>query len=206
VGCGFGYGCALLAGHASAVTGVDRFGEGLAYARSRYGGRAAFLRSDALALPFAAARFDLVVCFEVLEHVADAPGLVREVRRVLAQGGLALVSTPVRGASGGVGDPTHLREYAPDEFRAVLEEGGFGGVALLGQHLPPGTWDVHAFSARLAGRDPVNLRRLVPPRLKAAVFSLLFRLRFGTSVRAAAATTITGDLAGAAVQIAVCRR
>lgn len=205
MGCGFGYGSALLAAHASAVTGVDRFGDGLAYARSHYGGRAAFLRSDALVLPFAAARFDLVVCFEVLEHASDPLGLVREMRRVLAPGGLALVSTPIRRPSGGVADPTHLREYAPAEFRALLEEGGFTGVELLGQHLSPGVWDVHAFSARLAGGDRIGLRRLVPPRLKVAVFSLLFRLRFGASVREAATTTITGDLAGAAVQIAVCR-
>ena len=48
---------------------------------------------DALAaLP--AASLDVVLIVSVLEHVADAPGLLREVKRLLAPGGVALVNVP----------------------------------------------------------------------------------------------------------------
>jgi len=48
---------------------------------------------DALAaLP--AASLDVVLIVSVLEHVADALGLLREVKRLLAPGGVALVNVP----------------------------------------------------------------------------------------------------------------
>lgn len=44
-------------------------------------------------LPYDDGSFDLVLCTQVLEHVPDPPETVREIRRVLAPGGVALIST-----------------------------------------------------------------------------------------------------------------
>ena len=44
------------------------------------------------ALP--AASLDVVMIVSVLEHVADAPGLLREAKRLLAPGGVALINVP----------------------------------------------------------------------------------------------------------------
>jgi len=205
VGCGFGYGSARLAERAAKVTGIDVFEDALAYAHERYGAAAAFLRADGLRMPFASGGFDVVTCFEVVEHVPEPQRLLREIRRVLASDGVAVLSTPIRSPSGEISDPTHLREYDPAEFQEELVAAGFARVELLGQHLAPGIWQVHALSAQLSRRDVFGLRRLMPPRLKAAIFSLLFRVRFGAPVRAAATTSISSDLEGAAVQVALCR-
>jgi ubiquinone/menaquinone biosynthesis C-methylase UbiE len=49
---------------------------------------------DGQALPFADASFDLVSCNHVLEHIFETENFLREIRRVLQPGGLAVVSVP----------------------------------------------------------------------------------------------------------------
>ena len=59
--------------------------------------RAACVQGDALALPFADATFDRVICSEVLEHIPDDLGAMRELARVLRPGGTMAVTVPRRG-------------------------------------------------------------------------------------------------------------
>jgi SAM-dependent methyltransferase len=44
-------------------------------------------------LPYESGSFDLVMCTQVFEHVPEPEGTLREIHRVLAPGGVALVST-----------------------------------------------------------------------------------------------------------------
>jgi len=127
-GCGAGYGAALLAERARWVCGVDVAAEAVEFARSHYRREnLSFLRASATALPFPEASFDLIVAFEVIEHLADWRGLLAELRRVLAPGGECLISTPnrlyyaeARGESGP--NPYHHREFDGEELRAELAE------------------------------------------------------------------------------------
>lgn len=54
----------------------------------------AIVRASGTALPFADASFDLVVSFDVFEHIADSDGHLRDVTRVLRPGGEYLLQTP----------------------------------------------------------------------------------------------------------------
>ena len=52
--------------------------------------------ANALELPFADDTFDKVICSEVLEHIPDYRGALREIERVLKPGGLFCASVPRR--------------------------------------------------------------------------------------------------------------
>jgi len=105
VGCGYGRNLVALAAlPASLVAGADPDAGQLARARERLAGRpgaerarVVLVRQEPFRLPFAAAAFDLVVLWQVLEHVLG-PGakqrLLAECLRVLRPGGHLLVETP----------------------------------------------------------------------------------------------------------------
>jgi ubiquinone/menaquinone biosynthesis C-methylase UbiE len=128
-GCGTGYGAAELTGAAS-VTGIDIARDAVAHGQTTKTGRlphCSFVQAFVEAMPFRAASFDLVVAFEVIEHIADWRGLLREVRRVLAPHGLFIVSTPNRAyyneSRGREGpNPYHVHEFEFEEFREALQE------------------------------------------------------------------------------------
>ncbi|HEY1242463.1 MAG TPA: methyltransferase domain-containing protein [Bryobacteraceae bacterium] len=125
-GCGTGYGSAELARLADSVVGADIAPEAVDYAREHYRSpNLQFEQASCTALPHPPASFDLVVAFEVIEHLADWREMLREARRLLAPGGQFIVSTPnrlyyteSRGESGA--NPFHVHEFDFDEFRREL--------------------------------------------------------------------------------------
>jgi len=60
---------------------------------------AAMATLDLERLPFADASFDRALCVHVLEHVADDHAALRELARVLAPGGEAIVMVPLYGTT-----------------------------------------------------------------------------------------------------------
>jgi SAM-dependent methyltransferase len=132
--CGVGYGTAYLAGSASRVVGVDIDAKSLSYARRRYGSpNVEFRQMDVTDLDLPAASFDVMISFETLEHVRDAPAAVREAARVLRDGGIYIVSTPrVTETTSTPENPFHAIEYSPEDFADLLA-GSFADVELYGQ-------------------------------------------------------------------------
>ena len=125
-GCGSGYGAAELTS-AATVTALDISHDALLHACETYA-RAGlrFAQGSLEALPFADASFDLVLAFEVIEHLEHWEEMLREARRVLKPSGVLLVSTPnknyyteSRGEAGP--NPFHTHEFEYEEFRAALE-------------------------------------------------------------------------------------
>ncbi len=123
--CGEGYGSYLLAQSARHVTGLDLSFAAVAHARSRYPrDNLAFVAGSITAIPLAPASVDLVVSFETVEHLSAQREMLAEFRRVLAPGGLLVISSPNRpvyNEVGGVENHYHVRELDRAELKALLD-------------------------------------------------------------------------------------
>ena len=138
-GCGTGYGSAELAQSAAAVIGVDIAADAIEYACANYplpGLR--FVESSCTAVPFPPESFDVVVAFEVIEHLTDHRAFLDESARVLAHEGLFIVSSPnkryyaeTRVETGP--NPFHEHEFEAEEFVRELER-VFPNVRMLLQN------------------------------------------------------------------------
>lgn len=140
VGCGEGYGTAMLASAARQVIGVDYDALTVAHAGRSYP-RARFVRANLAALPLRSAAVDVVATLQVIEHVWNHPEFVGECLRVLRPGGLLLVTTPNRltfspGRDAPV-NPFHTREFTAAELTSLIARCGFEVVAVHGLHAGP---------------------------------------------------------------------
>jgi 2-polyprenyl-3-methyl-5-hydroxy-6-metoxy-1,4-benzoquinol methylase len=119
-GCGVGWGALHLSrAGARNVVGLDVDERALENARKRAGASAAFVRGDLLALPFDDGSFDLVVCFEAIEHVSDPERALTELRRVMRPEGILVISSPNRGVYA-TGNPFHVHEFTSAELEERL--------------------------------------------------------------------------------------
>jgi SAM-dependent methyltransferase len=169
-GSGSGYGAASLADESAAVVGVDRVPPDTANR-----GRVRFVRADLRASPFADAAFDLVVSFQVIEHLDDSGDYLDAIARAVAPGGTVLITTPNRLTSDGE-NPFHVNEYVAQELGDVLRA-RFAAVEMLGIGA---TGEVQRYyEARLARiraivrLDPLRLRRRLPRPLVDWLFGRL---------------------------------
>jgi SAM-dependent methyltransferase len=160
-GCGVGYGTAMLArAGAGEIVGLDLSANAIEAAGNATPANASFVVGDLHALPFPAGRFELVVCFEVIEHVEFQDDVIAELARVLAPDGVLAISSPNRDVYP-AGNPHHLHEYVPEELRSALAA-RFEHVQLRRQH----AWlasavldDEQAADASLEPRDDVRVAK-----------------------------------------------
>jgi 2-polyprenyl-6-hydroxyphenyl methylase/3-demethylubiquinone-9 3-methyltransferase len=96
LGCAGGFMAEALSAKGAAVSGIDPAAEAIKAARVHAQSEGHDIRYDVGVgedLPYAAHRFDAVVCVDVLEHVRDLVQVLAEVARVLRPGGLFLFDT-----------------------------------------------------------------------------------------------------------------
>jgi 2-polyprenyl-6-hydroxyphenyl methylase/3-demethylubiquinone-9 3-methyltransferase len=102
IGCGAGLMTEPLARMGAAATGIDAAPENIAAAaaHARAGGlEIAYQATSVEALAATGARFDIITCLEVVEHVADRDSFFAALAALLAPGGIAILSTPNRTAA-----------------------------------------------------------------------------------------------------------
>lgn len=118
--CGVGYGAAILAAAgARRVLGVDVSPRAIVDARQRAGEVAEFALADLRALRLPDSSFDLVCCFEAIEHLPDVAAGLDELCRVVRGDGVLLVSSPNRDVHP-PGNPFHVHELVPAELEREL--------------------------------------------------------------------------------------
>jgi 2-polyprenyl-3-methyl-5-hydroxy-6-metoxy-1,4-benzoquinol methylase len=142
IGCGEGaVGRELLAQGATSVHGVEIFPEAAAVAQEAYAGVAVAPVEVALTEDELPREFDTILCYDVLEHLADPALILGLLRERAAPGAHLHVSVPnarhfglmkdlvVRGTFGytdyGHRDRTHLRWFTRRDIEAVVQDAGW---------------------------------------------------------------------------------
>lgn len=150
LGCGTGYGSALVTAAGGRFDGVDASMAAVDYARQRYAGPGVrFFVADLLQpLPEALApgSYDVVFSSEVLEHVVDPFALVRVMASFVRDGGVCFVGTPNRLWSldnmpnGSLLARSHVMEFTPPALEALLRT-SFSEVTVLYRMFPDGAME-----------------------------------------------------------------
>jgi SAM-dependent methyltransferase len=122
---GEGYGSDMLARHASSVVGVEIDSKAVVHAVRRYRApNVNFVQASITQVPLEKETFDVIVCFEAIEHIREHDELLAEVKRLLKPDGLFAVSTPNKAAYRSEtdgGNPFHVKELSFEEFDGLLK-------------------------------------------------------------------------------------
>ncbi len=138
VGCAAGFSLQVLADRGFDVFGIEPSAPIRALAEQRYGKERihAGTLDDA---PFAAASFDLIVMWDVLEHLPDPLGALRKARELLAPAGRLVLETQNVEAFAArllgkrwthFKHEEHLVHFSPATLRRALDASGFELVSL----------------------------------------------------------------------------
>ena len=182
LGCGGGHVSYRAAPHVAEVVACDLSEEMLAAVAATAAERGlrniATRRAAAEALPFAAASFDAVLCRFTLHHWQDMEAGLREARRVLRPGGLAVLVDTVSPADRVqdshlqavelLRDASHVRNYAVAELVAAFGRAGFAVAAMTPRRLRMefGSWTARTRTPALQADAIRALQQGAPPAVR----------------------------------------
>ena len=147
LGSGLGHLLGLLQDEFQAV-GIDLDEYPVQQTRQNAPRAEAFVQSADDLSRFKDREFSAVVALHLVEHLPDPAHTIREVNRILVDGGLFLFATPNPGYSlrrfkdpqtDAIGkDPTHINVQPPEQWAAWLKASNFKLI----KHFGDGLWDV----------------------------------------------------------------
>ncbi|MFQ5941337.1 MAG: glycosyltransferase [Nitrososphaerales archaeon] len=143
LGCGEGYGCLMFAEVAEDVVGLDMDKETIEHARQAYRkDNLKFVLGSFLEIPIKGKeKFDVITCFESLEHVSEHDRMLAEVKRLLKKDGLFIASTPNKLTYCDIPEyknPFHMKELYLDQFEDLLKK-HFRNKLIFGQRVYTGS-------------------------------------------------------------------
>ena len=176
LGCGEGYGTALLARYAKKVIGVDYSARTIKKAQETYAcDNLEFVCGSIDQIKLESESFEVISAFQLIEHLPKPEVFLWRVKNWLKSEGLFFLSTPNKKSSI-IQHPYHFREYYKEELEPLLKI-YFSKVELFGLRFSP---KVAAFrekrkreSQRVLQVDPLKLHLLLPRFIRQKIFDLI---------------------------------
>jgi ubiquinone/menaquinone biosynthesis C-methylase UbiE len=145
---GEGYGSFMLSNNAISVTGIEIDVKSVIHAQNKYvKDNLKFIQGSILDIPIKDTNvFDIVVCFEAIEHITEHDKLLAEIKRLIKADGVLIISSPNKITytdQPQYRNPFHSRELYFDDFNTLLLK-YFKFVRFLGQRVYSGShmWDI----------------------------------------------------------------
>ncbi len=135
--CGEGYGSHLLSKDAKFVVGIDIDKNTVKHAQDKYKVQnLEFIQGSIVKLPIQNKnKFDVIICFEGIEHIEEHEQFLSEAKRILKKDGLFIISSPNKKTYSDdqkFENPFHRKELYFNEFRELLNK-FFSNSVFLGQ-------------------------------------------------------------------------
>ena len=188
LGCGVGYGTYLLSQVAKNIIGIDISEEAINYANENYGAlNCQFMVYDGMQTNYYDESFDVIVSFQVIEHVVNDIQFISEAYRLLKPGGTFFLTTPNKifrlFPLQKPWNRFHIREYYPYELSELLSK-SFNNVEILGIS---GSNEIEAMENKRINKiqnDQLKLlNKLIPYTVKSKVGDFLKKLGISKSVK-----------------------
>jgi SAM-dependent methyltransferase len=177
IGCGEGRGVELLAPLSNSYTAIDKIPSVVEKLQANHPDYS-FEVGTIPPLPYRDGQFDVVVSFQVIEHIQNDDLYLAEINRVLKPGGIALISTPniKRTLSR---NPWHIREYTAKEL-ATKSESFFSNVQIKGIAGNEKVMEYHDRNkvsvAKITRFDILDLQHKLPAFMLRIPYEILNRL------------------------------
>jgi 2-polyprenyl-3-methyl-5-hydroxy-6-metoxy-1,4-benzoquinol methylase len=158
-GCGSGYGTFVLSKYAESIVGVDIDQKVIDYCKWKYKApNLVFQIIDQKQIfKLGKSSYDVVISFQVIEHVHDVYNYLLELKNLLKQGGLLILSTPNKEHRllpfQKPWNPEHFREYSLKSLNKELAA-VFKKLKILGIN---GVEDVKSIEYRRVKQDPLKV-------------------------------------------------
>ena len=124
-GCGNGYGTFYLSNQAKKIIGIDIDKNIINYCKKNYSQKnLSFQEINSFPLPFNDKHFDVIVSFQVIEHIKIVSKYLYEIKRILKEDGVVLITTVNRKYRllpyQMPWNPEHFREYSFKKLKNEL--------------------------------------------------------------------------------------
>lgn len=174
LGCGSGFGTNRLAQTAKTVVGIDIDQASIKLAKAKFRKHNLTFKKLDILHNNLRSKFDVIVSFQVIEHIDDALKYLSVILSHLKPQGLVIITTPNRLTQSYNENPYHVREYSRRELNDLLSE--FFKVKMLelyGNEILQKYEKIRRDKIqKIFSLDILNLRRLIPKSIKIVFFSL----------------------------------